>query len=116
LSYILRGQFKTQGIFRFFGMRLIDKIGMHSMVIEADMVIMWALLTVGQRHVIGQNSVVTSCTKKLEWGADSRGVLGKIYKPHRNVRGQGACRFWLNAGGKFPDAPRIFYCSFRDRW
>jgi hypothetical protein len=36
LSYILRGQFKTHQIFRFLVCG-IDKIGMHSMVIEADM-------------------------------------------------------------------------------
>jgi hypothetical protein len=68
---------------------------------------MWALLTVGQRHVIGQKiRIVTAAQRKLEWGAGSRGVLSKIYKPHRNVRGQGHAAFWLNAGGKFPDAPR----------
>jgi CubicO group peptidase (beta-lactamase class C family) len=31
---------------------------------------------------------------------------------HRNVRGAYGAQFWLNAGGKFPDAPRdMFYCS-----
>jgi hypothetical protein len=36
LSYILRGQLNNN-LFRDFGAELIDKIGMHSMVIEADM-------------------------------------------------------------------------------
>jgi hypothetical protein len=39
---------------------------------------MWALLTVGQRHAIGQNWIVVLAQRKLEWGADSRGELGEI--------------------------------------
>jgi hypothetical protein len=68
LSYILRGQFKThQEYLDFWYAELIDKIGMHSMVIEADMAGNYvALLTVGQRHAIGQNSVVLA-QRKLEW-------------------------------------------------
>jgi hypothetical protein len=38
---------------------------------------MWALLTVGQRHAIGQNWIVVLAQRKLEWG-DSRGELGEI--------------------------------------
>jgi CubicO group peptidase (beta-lactamase class C family) len=35
-----------------------------------------------------------------------------MWQPHRNVRGAYGAQFWLNAGGKFPDAPRdMFYCS-----
>jgi hypothetical protein len=38
---------------------------------------MWALLTVGQRHEIGQNLTVVLAQRQLEWGADSRGKLVK---------------------------------------
>jgi hypothetical protein len=49
LSYILRNQFKTHQEYLDFGIRLIDKIGMKSMVAKRIwQVIMWALLTVGQ--------------------------------------------------------------------
>jgi hypothetical protein len=71
LSYILRGQFKThQEYLDFWYAELIDKIGMHSMVIEADMAGNYvALLTVGQRHAIGQNLDCCTCTKETGMGS-----------------------------------------------
>jgi CubicO group peptidase (beta-lactamase class C family) len=49
---------------------------------------------------------------KGNWnGAGSRGELGEICcnPPQRQSLW---AQFWLNAGGKFPDAPRdMFYCS-----
>jgi hypothetical protein len=58
---------------------------------------MWSL-TVGQRHAIGQNSVVVLAQRKLEWGADSRGELGEICR-NSTATSEGAygAQFWLNA-------------------
>jgi hypothetical protein len=69
---------------------------------------MWALLTVGQRHAIGQNSVVV-LAQRLEWGADSRGELGEICG-NSTATSEGAygAQFWLNAGGKFQMLTGIF--------
>jgi hypothetical protein len=69
---------------------------------------MWALLTVGQRHAIGQNSVVVLAQRKLEQILEE---LGEICRNSCNVRGAYGAQFWLNAGGKFPCARDMFYCS-----
>jgi hypothetical protein len=78
---------------------------------------MWALLTVGQRHAIGQNFVVLA-QRKLEWGADSRGELGEICgNPTATSEGAYGAQFWLNAGGNSRCPGDMFYCSgFQGRW
>jgi hypothetical protein len=82
------------------------------MVIEADMAGNYvALLRLGNDTRLVKIRIVVLAQRKLEWGADSRGELGEICRK-RNVRGCLWAQFWLNAGGKFPDAPRdMFYCS-----
>jgi hypothetical protein len=59
---------------------------------------MWALLTVGQRHAIGQNLIVVLAQRKLEWEQilEESEICGNS---HRNVRGAYGAQ--LNAGGKF---------------
>jgi CubicO group peptidase (beta-lactamase class C family) len=87
------------------------------MVIEADMVIMcssygWATTRDWSKFGL----------LYLHKGKNGEQILEeswvKYVQPHRNVRGAYGAQFWLNAGGKFPDAPRdMFYCSvFKDRW
>jgi hypothetical protein len=68
---------------------------------------MWALLTVGQRHAIGQNLIV------LHKGNGEQILEESWVKyAHPTATSEGLMQFWLNAGGKFPDAPRdMFYCS-----
>jgi hypothetical protein len=84
---------------------LIDKIGMHSMVIEADM----AGNYVGSSYGWATTRLVKIrllYLHKGNWnGADSRGELGEICR-NSTATSEGAygAQFWLNAGGKF-DAP-----------
>jgi CubicO group peptidase (beta-lactamase class C family) len=75
------------------------------MVIEADM----AGNYVGS-STVGRDWSKFSCCTCTNWnGADSR-ELGEIC-PTATSEGAYGAQFWLNAGGKFPDAPGICYCS-----
>lgn len=115
LSGILRKQFKThQEYLDFPYQALIDKIGMHSMLLETDMAgnfvgssYAWAnsrdwakfgLLYLHHGNWNGEPifdpSWVHYCTEPTE---KSNGVYG--------------AHFWLNAGGKFPDVPRDMYSA-----
>jgi hypothetical protein len=73
---------------------LIDKIGMHSMVIEADMAGNYVGSSYGS-DTIGQNSDCCTCTK--ETGMEhSRGELGEICNPTATSEGAYGAQFWLN--------------------
>ncbi|WP_293875458.1 serine hydrolase [Flavobacterium sp.] len=116
LCGILRNQFKThQEYLDFWYSALIDKIGMHSMVVETDMAgnfvgssYSWAttrdwakfgLLYLHQGNWNGEQIFDPSWAKYV--ATPSEGSNGK-YGAH----------FWLNANGDFPDVPKDFYrCS-----
>jgi hypothetical protein len=58
---------------------LIDKIGMHSMVIEADMAGNYVGSSYGWATTRDWSKwIVVLAQRKLEWRADSRGELGEI--------------------------------------
>ena len=115
LSGILRQQFKThQEYLDFWYTSLIDKIGMNSMVVETDMAgnyvgssYSWAtardwskfgLLYLHKGNWNGEQIFDESWAKYVSTPTnDSNGVYG----------GQ----FWLNAGGKYPDAPKDLYSA-----
>jgi CubicO group peptidase (beta-lactamase class C family) len=120
LSYILRSQFKTQEYLDFLVCGLIDKIGMHSMVIEADMAGNYVGSSYGWATTRDWSKFGLLYLHKGNWnGADSRGKLGEICcNSHRNVRGAYGAQFWLNAGGKFQMLQGICFIVvvFKDRW
>lgn len=113
LSGILRKQFKThQEYLDFWYTALIDKIGMNSMIIETDMAgnyvgssYGWAttrdwakfgLLYLHQGNWNGEQLFDPSWAKYVATPTnDSKGIYG--------------AHFWLNAGGRYPDAPRDLY-------
>jgi len=116
LSGLLRKQFKThQEYLDFWYSALIDKIGMHSMVVETDMAgnyvgssYSWAtardwakfgLLYLHQGNWNGEQLLDPAWVK---YTATPTNTSNGAYGGH----------FWLNAGGRFPDAPKdLFYCS-----
>lgn len=116
LSGILRKQFKThQEYLDFWYSDLIDKIGMHSMLVETDMAgnyvgssYSWAttrdwskfgLLYLHKGNLNGEQILDESWVRF-------------VATPTNTSNGKYGAHFWLNAGGKFPDVPRdMFYCS-----
>ena len=115
LSGILRKQFKThQEYLDFWYSALIDKIGMHSMLVETDMAgnyvgssYAWAttrdwakfgLLYLHKGNWYGEQLFYESWSKY-------------VATPTNGSNGEYGGHFLLNAGGKFPDAPRDLYSA-----
>lgn len=113
LSGILRKQFKThQEYLDFWYSSLIDKIGMHSMLVETDMdgnfvgsSYAWAtardwakfgLLYLNKGHWNGEQIFDESWSKYV---ATPTPTSNGIYGGH----------FWLNAEGQMPDVPKDMY-------
>lgn len=94
---------------------LIDRIGMHSMVVETDLsgnyigssyswatTRDWAKLGLLYLHSGNWNG---------EQVLDSSWV-GYVSKPTPTSEGRYGAQFWLNSGGYFPDVPKnMFYCD-----
>ena len=115
LSFILRNQFKThQEYLDFWYSALIDKIGMHSMIVETDMA----------GNYIG-SSYAWATTR--DWGKFGLLYLNKgnwngeqlfdqswakyVATPTAGSNGDYGAHFWLNAGGRYPDAPKDLYSA-----
>ncbi|WP_277013447.1 serine hydrolase domain-containing protein [Flavobacterium lindanitolerans] len=116
LSGILRNQFKTQQEYLdFWYSSLIDKIGMDSMLIETDMA----------GNYVG-SSYAWATTR--DWGKFGLLYLHKgnwngeqlfdeswakyVATPTKTSNERYGGHFWLNAGGKYPDAPKdLYYAS-----
>lgn len=116
LSGILRQQFRShQEYLDFPYAALIDKIGMHSMLLEADRV----------GNYVG-SSYAWANTR--DWGRFGQLYLDKglwngeqlfdpawskyVSTPTMNSKGDYGAHFRLNAGDKYPDVPKdLYYCS-----
>lgn len=110
---LLRSRFEShQAYLDFWYEELIDKIGMHSMVIEADLAgnyvgssYAWAttrdwakfgLLYLHQGHWKDQQIFDSS------WA-------NYVATPTNDSEGRYGAHFWLNAGAHYPDAPKDLY-------
>ncbi len=116
LSGILRQQFRNhQEYLDFPYANLIDKIGMHSMIMEADV----------KGNYIG-SSYAWATTR--DWARFGQLYLDKgiwngetvfdaswvdyITEVTQDSEGQYGAHFWLNAQGKYPDVPKdLFSCN-----
>ena len=116
LSYILRNQFKThQEYLDFWYSALIDKIGMNSMVIETDMAGNYVGSSYGWATTRDWSKFGLLYLHKGNWNGEQildENWVKYVATPTTTSNGGYGAQFWLNAGGKFPDAPRdMFYCS-----
>ncbi|PKH66682.1 serine hydrolase [Flavobacterium sp. ALD4] len=116
LSYILRSQFEThQEYLDFWYAELIDKIGMHSMVIEADMSGNYVGSSYGWATTRDWSKFGLLYLHRGNWNGEQileESWVKYVATPTATSEGAYGAQFWLNAGGKFPDAPRdMFYCS-----
>ena len=113
LSGILRKQFKThQEYLDFWYSALIDKIGMHSMIVETDMAgnyvgSSYAWATTRDWSKLGLLYLHTG-----NWNGEQlfdASWAKYVATPTNTSTGKYGAHFWLNADGFYPDAPRDMY-------
>lgn len=116
LSGILRKQFKThQEYLDFWYSALIDKIGMNSMLVEADMKGNFVGSSYGWATTRDWSKFGLLYLHKGHWNGEQlfdESWAKYASTPTNTSNGQYGAQFWLNAGGYFPDVSReMFYCS-----
>lgn len=116
LSGILRNQFKThQEYLDFWYAALIDKIGMNSMIIETDMTGNYVGSSYGWATTRDWAKFGLLYLHKGNWNGNpifDESWIKYTVTPTNTSGGKYGAHFWLNASGKFPDAPRdMYYCS-----
>jgi CubicO group peptidase (beta-lactamase class C family) len=116
LSGILRKQFKThQEYLDFWYSALIDKIGMHSMLIETDMAGNYIGSSYAWATTRDWSKLGLLYLHKGNWNGEQifdSNWAKYVSTPTNTSHGRYGAQFWLNTGGHFPDAPRdLYYCS-----
>jgi CubicO group peptidase (beta-lactamase class C family) len=116
LSGILRKQFKThQAYLDFWYSSLIDKIGMHSMVVETDMAGNFVGSSYSWATTRDWAKFGLLYLHKGNWNGEQlfdESWSNYVATPTNDSNGKYGAHFWLNANGDFPDVPRDFYrCS-----
>lgn len=109
LSGVLRGYFNThQEYLDFWYTNLIDKIGMHSMVVEADLTGNYVASSYSWATARDWSKLGLLYLHKGNWNGEQ--IFDKEWANYAtnptptSNKGYGA-QIWLNAGGKFPDVP-----------
>ncbi|MDT7830704.1 serine hydrolase [Pricia sp. S334] len=115
LSGILRQDFDThQEYLDFPYSALIDKIGMHSMLIETDMVGNFVGSSYGWATTRDWAKFGLLYLNKGNWNGEQlfdQQWVDYVRKPTAHSDGDYGGHFWLNAGGKYPDVPRDMYSA-----
>jgi CubicO group peptidase (beta-lactamase class C family) len=115
LSGILRKQFKThQEYLDFWYSDLIDKIGMHSMLVETDMAGNYVGSSYSWATTRDWAKFGLLYLHKGNWNGEQlfdESWAKYVATPTNGSNGKYGAHFWLNAGGYFPDAPRDLYSA-----
>ena len=115
LSGILRKQFKTQQEYLdFWYDALIDRIGMNSMVIETDMTGNFVGSSYGWATTRDWAKFGLLYLHKGNWNGDQvfdESWAKYVAMPTNGSKGDYGAHFWLNAGGRYPDAPKDLYSA-----
>ncbi len=113
LSRILRGQFKThQEYLDFWYSAFIDKIGMHSMIVESDMAGNFVGSSYGWATTRDWAKFGLLYLHNGNWKGEQifdESWAKYVSTPTKDSNGRYGAHFWLNAGGKYPDAPKDLY-------
>lgn len=116
LCGILRKQFKThQEYLDYWYSELIDKIGMHSMLLETDMAGNYVGSSYGWATTRDWAKFGLLYLHKGNWNGEQ--ILNESWveftrTPTPTSNGSYGGQFWLNQGGKYPHVPKeMFYCS-----
>ena len=115
LSGILRKQFKThQEYLDFWYSALIDKIGMHSMLVETDMAGNYVGSSYSWATTRDWAKFGLLYLHKGNWNGEQlfdENWAKYVATPTNGSKGDYGAHFWLNAGGRYPDAPRDLYSA-----
>ena len=115
LSGVLRKQFKTyQDYLDFPYSELIDKIGMHSMLIETDMAGNFVGSSYGWASTRDWAKFGLLHLNRGNWNGEQLfdpKWIDYITKPTEGSKEGYGAHWWLNAGGKYPDVPRDMYSA-----
>lgn len=115
LSGILRDQFKThQAYLDFPYSSLIDRIGMHSMIIETDMKGNFVGSSYGWATTRDWAKFGILYLNRGNWNGEQLfdpSWADYVSKPTVNSNEVYGAHFWLNAGGKYPDVPKDMYSA-----
>lgn len=113
LSGILRKQFKThQEYLDFWYSSLFDKIGMNSALVEVDMKGNFVGSSYGWATTRDWAKFGLLYLHKGNWNGEQlfdESWSKYVSTPTNTSNGQYGAQFWLNAGGKFPNAPKDMY-------
>lgn len=116
LSGILRKQFKThQEYLDFWYSSLFDKIGMNSALVETDMTGNYVGSSYGWATTRDWAKFGLLYLHKGNWNGEQlfdESWAKYVSTPTNTSNGNYGAQFWLNAGGRFPNAPKdMFYAS-----
>lgn len=115
LSGLLRTKFKThQEYLDFPYAALIDKIGMHSMLIETDMAGNFVGSSYGWANTRDWAKFGILHLNKGNWNGEqlfSPEWIDYITQPTKNSNGVYGAHWWLNAEGKYPDVLKDLYSA-----
>lgn len=116
LSGILRQQFKIhQEYLDFWYSSLLDKIGMHSALIETDMAGNFVGSSYGWATTRDWAKFGLLYLHKGNWNGEQifdESWAKYVATPTNGSDGKYGAHFWLNANGKYPDVPRdLYHCS-----
>ena len=115
LSGILRDRFKTQQEYLDFPYTaLVDKIGMHSMIIETDMKGNYVGSSYGWATTRDWAKFGLLYLNKGNWNGEQlfdASWVDYITTPTKLSAGTYGAHFWLNAQGKYPDVPKDLYSA-----
>lgn len=116
LSGFIRNQFKThQEYLDFWYAELIDKIGMNSMVIETDLAGNYIGSSYSWATAHDWAKFGLLYLHKGNWNGEqllNESWVNYSATPTNGSNGEYGAHFWLNAGGKYPNAPKdLFSCN-----
>ena len=115
LSGILRNQFKThQEYVDFWYSSLIDKIGMNSMIVEQDMAGNFVGSSYGWATTRDWAKFGLLYLHKGNWNGEQLfdpSWSDYVATPTNGSNGIYGAHFWLNAGNRYPDAPKDMYSA-----
>ena len=115
LSGIVRKQFKSHREYLdFWYSSLIDKIGMHSMIVETDMAGNFVGSSYGWATTRDWSKFGLLYLHKGNWNGEQifdESWAKYVSMPTNDSEGQYGGHFWLNAGGRYPDAPKDLYSA-----
>jgi len=116
LSGFIRNQFKThQEYLDFWYAELIDKIGMHSMLIETDLSGNYVGSSYGWATPRDWAKFGLLYLHKGNWNGEQ--IINESWityskTPTNGSNGEYGAHFWLNSGGRYSDAPKdLFSCN-----